>query len=183
MDIPWKQILTSRSTWIVTIGQWGHAWSMNTILTQSPIYLKHIHGMSISMVGILSGLPYILKMIFGYIFAIVCDYSLRTKKLSFENVRKLGIIFCSIIHGVFIVAIGCSGCNIVFVLVFLILAVSMHGAVSAGPLASIIDMSPNFSDIILGISSAFSASTGFLSPIVVSHLTSNNVRGFFIFLH
>lgn len=182
MNIPWISILTSRSTWIVTIGQWGHAWSIYTVITQSPTYFKHIHGMSISLVGVISGIPYILKMIFGYLFAIFCDYFISTKKLSHGNARKLGMVFCSIVHGVFIVGIGCSGCDIILALVFLILAITVHGAVSAGSLASIIDMSPNFSGIILGISSVFSASTGFLSPIVVSYLTDDNVCTFWLYL-
>jgi MFS family permease len=49
----------------------------------------------------------------------------------------------------------------------------LHGAVSSGPLAALVDASPNFAGISLGINSTFSVFTGFVSPYVVGILTLN----------
>lgn len=47
----------------------------------------------------------------------------------------------------------------------------LHGAVSSGALASVVDISPNFAGISLGINSSFSVFTGFISPVIVGYLT------------
>lgn len=47
----------------------------------------------------------------------------------------------------------------------------LHGAVSSGALASVVDISPNYAGISLGINSSFSVLTGFVSPRIVGYLT------------
>lgn len=49
----------------------------------------------------------------------------------------------------------------------------LHGAVSSGALASVVDISPNFAGISLGINSTFSVLTGYISPAVVGYFTLN----------
>lgn len=41
-------------------------------------------------------------------------------------------------------ALAFSGCNYTWAVVWLSAAVAMNGSVSAGPLASIVDLSPNY---------------------------------------
>lgn len=48
----------------------------------------------------------------------------------------------------------------------------LHGAVSSGALASVVDISPNFAGVSLGINSSFSVLTGFISPRIVGYLTN-----------
>jgi hypothetical protein len=49
---------------------------------------------------------------------------------------------------------------------FLTISLSLHGAVSTGVLASMIDNSPNYSGIVMGITSTIAIISGFVSPIV-----------------
>lgn len=42
------------------------------------------------------------------------------------------------------IGLSFSGCDRIAAIVFLTLAVSSHGAVTTGPLASIVDISPNY---------------------------------------
>ena len=58
-----------------------------------------------------------------------------------------------------------------FAVIFLTVSLMLHGAVSSGPLASIVDISPNFAGVSLGINSSFSILTGFISPRIVGYLT------------
>ena len=46
--------------------------------------------------------------------------------------------------GVFVLGLAWSGCNALSAVVCLTLATACHGAVSTGPLASMVDISPNF---------------------------------------
>ena len=46
--------------------------------------------------------------------------------------------------GLFILGLAWSGCDALMAVVCLTLATGCHGAVSTGPLASMVDMSPNY---------------------------------------
>lgn len=77
--------------------------------------------------------------------------------------------------GLFVIGLAYSGCNSIAAIVLLTLAVGVHGAVSTGPLAAVVDIAPNFAGVTLGISGMVGVASGFISPIVVGLLTLNNV--------
>lgn len=144
-------------------------------MTQAPTYFKVIHGWDIKMIGLLSGTPHFMRMLFAYIFSMLGDYLLRTDKMSTTNVRKLATFFCSIVKGLFVIGIAYSGCDSTMAVIFLTIATALHGAVSTGALASVVDISPNFSGVVLGLSGMVGVLPGFISPFVVGHLTFGNV--------
>lgn len=63
---------------------------------------------------------------------------------------RLKISGC-IVNGIFIICLAFSGCESIAAVIFMTLATTVHGSVSTGPLASIVDLAPNFAGIILGI--------------------------------
>lgn len=172
--IPWAQILTSKAVWINTIAQFGGIWGLFTLLTQGPSYFRFVHGWDSTKVGIYSGLPHLLRTVMALVVSQVADYLLRNDKMSRDNVRKIGTTICCIINGIFVLALAYSGCNEVLACVFIILATGCHGAVSSGPLAGIIDNSPNFAGVLLGVVNMFCVIPGFVSPVIVSYLTFEN---------
>lgn len=93
-----------------------------------------------------------------------------------NNVRKLAGTCCTIVNGVFMLGLAYSGCNAVAAIVFVALATCVQGAVSTGPMASIIDISPNYCGVILGLVSMITTCPGFISPHIVGRLTMGNVR-------
>lgn len=92
-DIPWKAILKSRCTWMASIAQLGGIWGLFTFITQSPTYFRVIHGWSIEMVGVLSGIPHFLRTGFSFAFSMFGDYLLTSNKMSKDKVRKLATFF------------------------------------------------------------------------------------------
>lgn len=172
--IPWRDILTSRAVWINTIAQFGGVWGLFTILTQGPSYFRFVHGWDSTKVGIFSGLPHLVRTFMAIAVSQVADYLLRNEMMSRNNVRKIGTTICCIVNGIFVVGLAYAGCNEILACVFIILATACHGAVSSGPLASIIDISPNYAGVLLGIVNTFCVVPGFISPIIVSYLTFEN---------
>lgn len=172
---PWIAIMKNKAVWMTVAAQWGGIWGLFTLMTQAPTYFKMIHGWSIEMTGILSGVPHIGRISFAYGFSILGDYLLRTNKMSRTNVRKLAGLFCCVVNGVFIVFLAYSECNTVMGIIFLTLGTSCHGAVSTGPLANIVDLSPNHAGVLLGISGMIGVLPGFISPVIVGYLTLGNV--------
>lgn len=172
--IPWQKIMKSRALWVNTIAQFGGIWGLFTILTQAPSYFRFVHGWDSTKVGIFSGLPHLLRTVVALIISNIADFLLRNDKMSRDNVRKLGTTFCCTINGIFVLGLSYAGCNATLACAFIILATGCHGAVSTGPLASIIDNSPNFAGVLLGIVNCFCVIPGFVSPLIVSYLTFEN---------
>lgn len=81
----------------------------------------------------------------------------------------------TIVKGLFVIGLAYSGCNSMAAIVLLTLAVGVHGSVSTGPLAAVVDIAPNFAGVTLGISGMVGVASGFVSPIIVGLLTLNNV--------
>lgn len=161
---------------MVIIAQWGGIWGLFTLMTQAPTYFKIIHGWNMQMTGILAGLPHLTRMIFALVFSFFGDYLIKSDKMSTTNVRKLAGAMCCFVKGILVLALGYSGCNSIVAVILLTLATTFHGAVSTGPLANMVDLSPNYSSIVLGISGMVTVLPGFISPIIVGRLTLNNVN-------
>nr|CAD7399208.1 unnamed protein product [Timema poppensis] len=126
------------------------------------------------LTGILSGIPHIMRVVFAFVMSIVCDYLLRTNKMSRTSVRKLAIAVCCLGQCVFNLGMAFSGCNSIIAIVCMILATACTGVDTSGQLASMVDLSPNFASFIMGISNTISVMTGFLTPLVVGFLTFQN---------
>ncbi|XP_043273356.1 uncharacterized protein [Venturia canescens] len=173
-DVPWKEILTSRPLWITTIAHWGGVWGFLTFMTEAPTYFTNVHHWNINATGILSGLPHLLRMAFSYFFGIMTDWLLKKKKLSLTNVRKLATFLTTGVQGLLTLGLGLSGCKPTFAIFFMMTGTAVNGAVSAGTLANLVDLSPNYASVLLGFAGLVTASAGFLSPVIVGILTNHN---------
>lgn len=77
-----------------------------------------------------------------------------------------------ILNGFFVIGLAFSGCEVTLAVALLTISLTLHGSVSSGALASVVDISPNFAGVSLGINSTFSTFSGFISPIIVGYLTT-----------
>ncbi|KAF2878881.1 hypothetical protein ILUMI_27289, partial [Ignelater luminosus] len=172
--VPWKDLLTSVAVWMNVLAQWGGIWGLFTLMTHAPTYFKMIHGWNIKATGFLSGMPHLLRMLFAYIFSLFGDYLLSRDKMSRTNVRKLATFVCCVGQGFCLLALAYSDCNYSMAIIFLTAATAIHGAVSTGPLASLVDISPNYASILLGMGNGTAVFSGFISPLIVGYLTYKN---------
>lgn len=139
-ETPWWEILRSWPVWVNLIAQFGAVWGLFTMTTQAPTYFHVIHGWGIEKIGILNGLSHLARIIFAISFSAFLDNLLKNGKLSRTNVRKLAGSVATIVHGLFAIALAYSGCSSTAAFVFLTMATTLHGAVSAGLFANIIDI-------------------------------------------
>ncbi|XP_063237104.1 putative inorganic phosphate cotransporter isoform X2 [Bacillus rossius redtenbacheri] len=174
LPTPWKHILLSAPVWMNIVAQWGDTWEMFTLTTQAPTYFKYIHGWDVGMTGLLSGLPHLCRIVVAYFMGVLCDWLLQSDVLPRTAVRKIATAVCCIGQGVFTVGLAFSGCNKLVSVACLMLATGMSGAISSGPLASHIDLSPNFASILLGVGNMITVIPGIISPIIVGILTYHN---------
>ncbi|XP_046990674.1 sialin-like isoform X1 [Schistocerca americana] len=171
---PWKAILLSGPMWLNIFSQWGSTWSLFTLMTQAPTYFKFIHGWNIHMTGLLSGIPHVCRIIVALVLSHISDKMLRKGIMSKTGIRKLGSAVCCIIHGFFMLGLAFSGCNYLAAIICIAASVGTSGAVSSGPFASFVDLSPNYASILFGIGCTVADLPGFISPAIVGTLTYQN---------
>lgn len=126
--------------WVNLIAQFGGFWGFFTLLTQAPTYFHLIHGWSVHMTGLLSGIPHLCRIIFAIVFSAFMDSLLKRQKLSRTSVRKLAGGVANIVQGLFVICLAYSGCNAMAAVIFFNLATTVYGAVSSGQLALFIDI-------------------------------------------
>lgn len=83
-------------------------------------------------------------------------------------------ILGSIVNGFAMLGLAYSGCSVTSAVFFMTFSLCLHGAVSTGPLAGIVDIAPNYAGITMGIVSSVAIMSGFVSPIIVGYMTFEN---------
>ncbi|XP_015123703.1 sialin isoform X2 [Diachasma alloeum] len=172
--IPWKAILISRPMWVTAVAHWGATWGFYTLLAQGPTYFRFIHGWDLNAIGLIAGVPHILLMIFSYLFGWWSDWLLKSGKMTRTGVRKLAITMCTGVQAAFTVGLSLSGCQSTLAVVFMLMGTTVTGGISAGTVANLVDLSPNFSSILLGICGLSVNGVGAISPLIVGVLTNDN---------
>ncbi|XP_049772227.1 sialin-like [Schistocerca cancellata] len=163
---PWGHILTSRQVWLLVLAKWGSFWVLSTLLTQAPTYLRNIHGWSIGMgkqrkkigenLGIVIEMPSV-------------DRKRRVGKQRPQSAHGYLLASAALLAG-----LSYSGCSHGAATAFLVAAVFVNGALATGPLAALVDISPSFCSILLGLTNVVCTLPGFISPAVVGALTYQN---------
>lgn len=77
----------------------------------------------------------------------------------------------SIFTGVFIVAASYAECNVFYVVTFFTISIAFQGV--PGVTINVLDLSPNYSAVMMGISGAFTSITGIIVPYLVAAVTPN----------
>ncbi|XP_068081579.1 sialin-like isoform X1 [Anabrus simplex] len=174
LPTPWLKILTSIPVWLLISVSWGCLWGMYTLLTQAPTYFQLVHGWSIRMNGFLSGLPHICRMALGIILSFICDTLLERNIITSLSIRKIAAGTCCFLQGLFLLGLAFSGCSSLAAIICLTAALATTGAESPGPLAGIVDLSPNYAGAVMGFTNMLSVMPGFISPMIVGFLTYQN---------
>ncbi|KAK0082270.1 hypothetical protein PV325_010770 [Microctonus aethiopoides] len=101
------------------------------------------------------------------------DWLLRSGRMSLKNVRKLATFVTTGGGAILTLGLAFSGCEPTLAIFFMMTGTAINGAVSAGTLASLVDLSPNFAGVLLGFCGLITAASGFISPLIVGILTNH----------
>ncbi|KAK0182215.1 hypothetical protein PV327_000376 [Microctonus hyperodae] len=124
--------------------------------------------------GILSAIPNFSSMIFGWLAAQFCDWLIRTEKMTITNTRKLATFFSVGMPAIMIFGLSFSGCYSILAIFFITSAFALFGATASGGIANLVDLSPNYASVLLGITGFVVNTFGFISPLFVGLMINNN---------
>ncbi|GFY47713.1 hypothetical protein TNIN_205181 [Trichonephila inaurata madagascariensis] len=172
--IPWRAILTSVPVYTLMITHFGQNWGFYTFLTELPTYLSSILNFNIKSDGFLSALPYLLQAIVSWIISYIADGLRQRKRFSISTIRKVSNSIGFFGPAICLVGVILVGCDYIWSVVFLTLAMGFNGCTYSGYMVTHVDMSPEFAGTLMGMTNAFATLAGFLAPKAVGKLTENN---------
>ncbi|KAF8787065.1 sialin-like [Argiope bruennichi] len=172
--IPWKKVLTSVPVWILMITHFGQNWGFYTFLTELPTYLSSILHFDIKSNGFLSALPYLLYSLVSWVVSYIADSLRKKKTFSISVIRKFFNSVGFFGPAVCLIGVILVGCDYVWSVIFLSLAMGFNGCTYSGYMVTHVDMSPDFAGTLMGMTNAFATLAGFLAPKAVGKLTKDN---------
>ncbi|OUC48087.1 transporter, major facilitator family protein [Trichinella nativa] len=189
-DVPWRKILTSAPIWAGFVSHFTYNWSLYVLLTGLPLYFKSVLGFDLKSNGVLSSLPYLIQAIIQSIAGQVADMMRTRLHLSTKTVRKimdclgmnvLDFCFFSLINktmllghllpGLCVIFVGYVGCNSAAAVALLAMSVGFSGLCGGGFFVNYLDLCPQYTGIVFGISNTLATVPGILGPNITGYLT------------
>ncbi|XP_047663697.1 sialin isoform X2 [Tachysurus fulvidraco] len=173
-SVPLLPLLRSGPLWAIIITQMCANWSYYTLLTSLPTYMDTILHFDLRQNSFLSALPYLGGWLFSLLSGVCADKLLEKEILSVTSVRKIFTFAGLLIPAVLLVAVGFSGCSGVLAVTFLTLSSTFGGISSAGVFLNQIDIAPQYSGFLQGITNTFGTIPGILAPVITGQLTKDH---------
>ncbi|KAJ3645922.1 hypothetical protein Zmor_023541 [Zophobas morio] len=171
---PYKDIFLSIPFWSLIILHFGNLWGLYFLMTAGPNFLSTVLGFNLGHTGILAALPYLARLIFGFIFGLIGDFIRQRKILSTIMVRKGFILFSHIVPGALLLILNVTGCDVNWSIALLTLSLGSNGASTLTNLQNSQDLAPNYAGTLYGIANCIGSTTGFITPLIVGQLTAEN---------
>ncbi|KAF9818538.1 hypothetical protein SFRURICE_012562 [Spodoptera frugiperda] len=174
---PWKQILTSLPFWSVIVAHCGQNWGFFTLMTEMPTYMAKVLNVDLKNNGVLSSLPYLSMYLLSFVMGFMTDVIIKNNWISVSNTRKL---FNSIgLWGPAIALIGLSYApegNMVFAVAMLTVAVGINAGQYTGYMLVHIDLAPNFSACLMGITNFLANIISIIAPLVCGFIVHDETE-------
>lgn len=175
----------------------GDVWGAFFLLTSAPMFMMHVLKFDLKNAGYLSSLPYIARLILGFLFGIAGDIIRRRNILSVTAIRKLFCIFCEyyisfffflvqsnlnhnfvsahIVPGLLLISFCFIESNPYICIILISLSLGFNGASVMTSGQNCQDLAPNYAGSVFGIVNFFATTSGCISPLVVSYFTREQV--------
>jgi len=169
--LPWRSVVTSVPIWGIIFTDAANTFGLFTLLKFGPAYLKYQLGLDMKSNGFLSAAPMLARYCGGILLCRLADWLVRSKRLGLKSSRRIFNTISQTAPALAMVTMAYSGCNPTTVAVLLVLGMWFNGALSAGHMASHVDLAPNFSGTLFGISNTVSGGgMGTIAPLVITNI-------------
>ncbi|XP_064641105.1 vesicular glutamate transporter 2-like [Lineus longissimus] len=168
-NVPYRKIFTSLPVLAIIILDMCTYWSYYLMLAELPTYISQVHHYQIEKTGWISALPYAFLFFSGVISAQIADLLISSNKISRTRARKLFSTLCCIGLNSFLLGVAFSNNGVVAVLCLNISFTFLGLSYPTFPVNAL-DIAPQYSSIIMGVSNCATVMSGIISPIVTGHI-------------
>ncbi|XP_046680558.1 putative inorganic phosphate cotransporter isoform X1 [Homalodisca vitripennis] len=174
MKTPWRHILTSRPIWALTAAHFSFNWGKWTLITELSSFLRHVYGYDIKSNGLLSALPPVCCLLMVLVFSYIADFINMKEFISLTLSRKISNSIAQ-----WGSAIGL--CTMAFVsnptsaVILLTVPIALTAGSFTGSIANPLDLSPNFTGLIMGITFGLGTLSAILGPSITGFIVTDEV--------
>lgn len=183
---PWKKIFTSLPVWAILVSHCGQNYGFWTLMTEIPSYISGIMKYNIESNSYLSALPYFTLWILSFLFSAVADYLINNKVISIGATRKILNSIGLFIPAAALILLGFMTENEKqLAIALLTIAVGTNSAIYSGFNINHLDLAPNHSGVLMGITNGASNVCALVAPLFVQVVVtdqSNPVQWRTVFL-
>lgn len=176
--IPWKNIFVSLPIYAYIVMHFSVHYVHLSLVLSLPLLMKEVYDFSLKENGMLSATPFMGSFVTRILICLFFE-QLRSKlNLSKNAMRKIFTSLGATFVAIFLVItmfLSCSyqywalGCLIVA-------SCSLELCVTGGYLLSLLDLCPNYVNVLTGIANSIGSSAGLICPLVNGWLTSTGTK-------
>lgn len=86
--------MTSVPFWALTVLHFGSNWGLYFLSTAAPKFMNEVLGFKLAAAGFLSALPYLARLLAGFMFGSIGDFVRQKGWFSVTATRKFFTLFC-----------------------------------------------------------------------------------------
>ncbi|KAI4456695.1 solute carrier family 17 [Holotrichia oblita] len=170
----WGKVLIDPVVWGLIFGQYGHSWLIFFLATNMPKYYKDVLKFDMKRNTMVSSLPYLLQWVASVGSGWAGDWMIKKKGYSVAFIRKSYTTVASVFPSLCLLAMPYCGCQSTFVTILLCLSLFTMGPFYCGLKVNVIDVTINFSGIIMALVNGLGAIAGYVSPYIVGLVAPDN---------
>lgn len=172
---PWADILTSLPVYSLIIVHCAQNWGFWMLLTNMPKYMKGVLKFDIKKNSLLSALPYLVMCLLSFFFSFLSGILEKKNFLPLKYSRK---VFNTIGHWIpmcaFIAIAFIRETDTDLAILLLVIAVGINSSTYLGFQMNHIDIAPNFSGILMGITNGIANVMSIIAPLLVGFVVTDN---------
>lgn len=182
LKTPWKAILSSKPFWAILVAKSAESWGTYTQLSELPAYLHGVMKLKIESNGIFSALPQIGLMVMYVILIVVIEFLVK-KGVSMTIIRKTLNSIGTFIPVIALVVIGfLDERHVTLAIVLFVVCGTVHSGEIQGNELNVMDIAPNFSDVVLGIINTIAHMWSLVAPLFAGWVITDEVSWLFAFV-
>ncbi|XP_071504440.1 sialin-like [Diadema antillarum] len=176
---PWRSIMTSVPLLAVCIADFAVLWIFFLFTTNLPIYLADVLNFDIYQTGFISALPFLFYWLIMILGGYMADFIISRSILDRTATRKLLTVLGFVPSTICLVSVGYVGCDVTLGVALLTLGLGTSAFCLCGASICGFDIAPKYAGFLLAIINCFAGTAGFLVPLLIGALTTNegNVHG------
>ncbi|KAG9509450.1 Sialin, partial [Fragariocoptes setiger] len=180
MKLDWLSMIVSPRLWAVAIAKFCGSWGNLMLMQKLPSYLESELQMPIAKNGFINALVYVSMSVSLFVFGCLSDYlcsSTETFKTHRTLMRKVFEMFALCGPSICLACVPFVGHDQDAVISLLIIGMILYGMSAGGDNPIVVEMAPDFSGTLYGVTNAIASIPGFLAPIIVGCMLDSNKFG------
>ncbi|ESP05587.1 hypothetical protein LOTGIDRAFT_102784 [Lottia gigantea] len=173
---PWFSILTSMPYWSLVSVHFAIDWGLFMLMTDISTFMDNALHFEIKQNGLLAALPYLFMSVMVVITGRVADWLINRKILTTTQARKLPLCGVPLLMCIIMITAGIYSQSALITVICLSVTLILQSATWSGVIVNFLDLSPNYSTVLVAISNALAFLAGVVSPGLTGTLVNRGGR-------